>query len=535
MKVKSPHRPVAVVPSFRLLLAATLVVAYIPSSSLALLGFNTAHQQLHQQHHQQQPSASSSASASVHPPAPLRQWQRHLFSSKTNNHHCHDDDDHDDNDNDEYSSLFDMNRRVAFEQISGKALASLLLSSTILNAGPLLLPPAHAAATTATATDAPPDYDDTIKKRILITGCNSGIGFDAAQRMVVRGHEVVLACRTLDKAIAAADRIKTNIANNAEDAVDANALLKSLQLTPMECNLADLSSIDAFVKNLISSKRKDNNAATPSPLFDAVCYNAGVARNIDAGDIARTKDGFELTVGTNHLGHFYLNHLLLSSNLINNNNAGAGGNAGGRIVVTSSSVHDPESPGGAQGATATLGNLQGLENAIFNKSRQFDMVDGMPFNADKAYKDSKLCNILFVRELQRRLDQNMYASSGGSNNIKVNCFTPGLIVGTGLFRDQNQVFTKVFDIAATNLLKVGETTHYGGGALEYMTLSTKVGTKNGGLYYFSPPGSSKYGDDAYGKQFDESNVSKEAQESDNNGKAKRLWELSEKLVGISPM
>ena len=58
-----------------------------------------------------------------------------------------------------------------------------------------LLPSAHAAiTTTAAATDAPPDYDDTIKKRISITGCNSGIGFDAAQRMVVRGHEVVLAC-----------------------------------------------------------------------------------------------------------------------------------------------------------------------------------------------------------------------------------------------------------------------------------------------------------------------------------------------------
>jgi len=308
----------------------------------------------------------------------------------------------------------------------------------------------------------------------------------------------------------------------------------------MECNLAYLSSIDAFVNKLTNSKKNNNAGATttPSTPFDAVCYNAGVARNIDARDIARTKDGFELTVGTNHLGHIYLNHLLLSSNLINNNNAGAGGGAGaGRIVVTSSLVHDPESLGGAQGTTATLGNLQGLENAIFNKSRQFDIVDGMPFNAYKAYKDSKLCNILFVRELQHRLDQNMYASSGGgsSNNIKVNCFTPGLIVGTGLFRDQNQVFTKVFDIAATNLLKVGETTHYGGGALEYMTLSANVGTKNGGLYYFSPPGLSKYGDDAYGKQFDESNVSKEVQESDNNGKAKRLWELSEKLVGVSLM
>ncbi len=106
-------------------------------------------------------------------------------------------------------------------------------------------------------------------------------------------------------------------------------------------------------------------------------------------------------------------------------------------MVTSSLVHDPESPGGgAQGATATLGDIQGLEYAVSNGSRQFNMVDGGPFNADKAYKDSKLCNELFVRELLRRLDQN-------NNSIKVNCFTPGLIVGTGLFHDQNQVFTKV--------------------------------------------------------------------------------------------
>jgi protochlorophyllide reductase len=440
--------------------------------------------------------------------------------------------------------------------------------------------------------------DDTKKKRVLITGSNSGIGLDAAQRMVVRGHEVVLACvsffvivlyiidvvvqrekvgvthlrlcfcffdcvcvenitiyfaslslccdnclqnlysqRTLDKAIAAVDKIKSNIANNAKDAVDANSLLKSLKLIPMECNLADLSSIDAFVNNLTTittnnNNKNINNNKNNNHAFDAVCYNAGIARNIDAKDVARTKDGFELTVGTNHLGHFYLNHLLLKANLIHNNNESRGaGGGGGRIVVTSSSVHVPESPGGAQGATATLGDLQGLEYAVSNGSRIFDMVDGGPFNADKAYKDSKLCNVLFVRELQRRLDRN-----NPDNNIKVNCFTPGLIVGTGLFRDQNQVFTKVFDIAATNVLKVGETTHYGGGALEYMTLSKKVGEKSGELYFFSPPGSSKYGDDAFGKQFDVSKVSKEAQESDSNGKAKRLWELSEQLVGIvSPM
>lgn len=86
-------------------------------------------------------------------------------------------------------------------------------------------------------------------------------------------------------------------------------------------------------------------------------------------------------MGTNHFGHFYLNHLLL--NKINRDT--------GRIVVTASSVHDPESPGGAQGRTATLGNLEGLTR----DGRNFEMVDGNPYNGDKAYKDSKARNRAF--------------------------------------------------------------------------------------------------------------------------------------------
>jgi len=58
----------------------------------------------------------------------------------------------------------------------------------------------------------------------------------------------------------------------------------------------------------------------------------------------------------------------------------------GRIVITASGVHDPESPGGAQGEKATLGDLEGLER----DGKDFEMVDGSPFNADKAYKDSKV-------------------------------------------------------------------------------------------------------------------------------------------------
>jgi protochlorophyllide reductase len=128
--------------------------------------------------------------------------------------------------------------------------------------------------------------------------------------------------------------------------------------------------------------------------------------------------------------------------------------------------------------------------------------------------------VLFTRELQSRLDSNK-----ATNQMSVNCFSPGLIVGTGLFRDQNPLFTKLFDVAATNLFKVGETPEWGGACLEYMTNTT---TK--GLYYNSHPGSSKYGDDAFGKEFIPSPVSKEGQD---DAKAKLLWDLSAKVVGIT--
>lgn len=140
-----------------------------------------------------------------------------------------------------------------------------------------------------------------------------------------------------------------------------------------------------------------------------------------------------------------------------------------------------------------------------------------------------MCNVLFTRELQKRLD----ASSSLASGITANCFNPGLIVSTGLFRDQNHLFVKVFDFAATGLFRVGETPVWGGAALAYMTTvggGDKSKSSSKGEYYTSPPGSSKYGNDAFGNQFKISDVSTEAQD---DGKAKRFWELSEKLVGIT--
>jgi protochlorophyllide reductase len=94
-----------------------------------------------------------------------------------------------------------------------------------------------------------------------------------------------------------------------------------------------------------------------------------------------------------------------------------------------------------------------------------------------------------------------------------------------LFRDQNPIFIKLFDIAATDLFKVGETPEWGGACLTYMTtMSSK------GLFYNSQPGSSKYGDSAFGTEFVPMQVSEEGQD---DAKAELLWELSSKVLGIA--
>lgn len=198
---------------------------------------------------------------------------------------------------------------------------------------------------------------DTSPKTLVLTGGSSGLGFEAARQFAQQGNTLVLPCRTLDKSVDTISRLQSQ------------GISSSSTLIPAECNLASLASIKSFAKDLPSFLPSDGK-------IDTLCLNAGIARNTAATDVARTVEGMELTVGTNHFGHFYLNHLLLP--MIKP--------SGGRIVVTASGVHDPESPGGAQGEKATLGNLAGLERDGIH----FDMVDGNPFNADKAYKDSKV-------------------------------------------------------------------------------------------------------------------------------------------------
>lgn len=106
-------------------------------------------------------------------------------------------------------------------------------------------------------------------RTILITGSNSGIGFEAAKRLAEKGHTVILGCRTLEKAQNAAERIRT--------VVSAGTLI------PAECNLASLDS----VKNFVNTLKVDR--------LDVVCLNAGLALDAQDSKIQRSVDGFELT------------------------------------------------------------------------------------------------------------------------------------------------------------------------------------------------------------------------------------------------
>ena len=213
-------------------------------------------------------------------------------------------------------------------------------------------------------------------RHILLTGGNSGIGFEAAVILCRAGHRLTLPC--LDRASAeAAGRLVLERAGTGTPPATA------------VCDLADLESVRACAAAQLARGTH----------IDSLVLNAGM-QYAGASEPRRTAQGHELSFGVNHLGHFLLAHQLCP--LL------AAGPAP-RLVVTASEVHDPTTAGGKVGAPAGLGELAGLV-----PGQGTTMVDGSArFSSDKAYKDSKLCNVLFAREFARRLEAG-HARSGDS-------------------------------------------------------------------------------------------------------------------------
>ena len=192
----------------------------------------------------------------------------------------------------------------------------------------------------------------------VVTGANTGLGFETARVLAARGASVVLAVRDIDKGKDAAARI-------AATAPGANVTVQPL-------DLASLDSVRAAAAELRAGH----------PAIDLLINNAGVMFTPKQA----TRDGFELQFGTNHLGHFALTGLLLEQMLPV---------PGSRVVTVSSLAHRIR-------ARINFDDLQG--------ERSYSRV--------AAYSQSKLANLMFTYELQRRL-------SGAGTTIAVAAH-PGL-------------------------------------------------------------------------------------------------------------
>ena len=202
-------------------------------------------------------------------------------------------------------------------------------------------------------------------RAFVITGANSGIGLEAARDLLGRGARVVLACRDVAKGEQALAGIDAGRGNG----------------TVAELDLADLDSVATFAKTV----------AAEVPAVHALVCNAGVM----GGPFRTTAQGFELQMGTNHLGHAALVAALwpqLQS-------------AAGRVVLVSSIA--------ARGGRLTA-----------STSRD-DLVTPAPYNAQRVYSNTKQANLLFAQELHRR------AVRGGSPVSAVACH-PG-VPATNLF------------------------------------------------------------------------------------------------------
>ena len=177
----------------------------------------------------------------------------------------------------------------------------------------------------------------------VVTGANSGLGLETAKGLATHGAEVILACRSLDKAAEAESTIRSAV--------------PGARLVSMPLDLASLASVRAFADAFAARHAK----------LDLLVNNAGIM----AIPYMKTADGFEMQLGTNHLGHFALTGLLLERLIASGR---------GRVVTVSSTMH-------------RIGKMD-FDDLLWERR----------YKKWPAYGRSKLANLLFTFELQRRLE-----------------------------------------------------------------------------------------------------------------------------------
>jgi NAD(P)-dependent dehydrogenase (short-subunit alcohol dehydrogenase family) len=292
------------------------------------------------------------------------------------------------------------------------------------------------------------DVPDQAGRVAIVTGANSGLGYDTAAVLAAKGAHVVLAVRNLDKGNEAVDRIRK---------ASPNSVVALQEL--------DLTSLD-------SVRKAADELRAAHPRIDLLINNAGV---MYVPKRETTKDGFEMQFGTNHLGHFALAGQLLD-NIV--------AVEGSRVVTVSSFGH-----------------------RIIAKIHFDDPQLERKYNRVEAYGQSKLANLLFTYDLQRRLKAKgaptiAVAAHPGFSDTELMRHLPGF-VPEFVWR----AFTQPADM----------------GALPTLRAATDPGAQ-GGQYY---------GPDGLGELQGHPKVVKSSAQSHSEDIQRRLWSLSEELTGVT--
>lgn len=304
-------------------------------------------------------------------------------------------------------------------------------------------------SSSSTAEDVIRDIDLS-GKVILVTGANTGIGKETARVLYKHNAHVIMGCRNQERMDEAIADIKAN-------APSSKGILEGMVL-----NLGDLDSVKQFAKDF---------AARQLPLH-ILMLNAGQM----VPPYAKTPQGFETQMGINHFGHFVLTNLLLPIMKQTSENSAEPV----RIVVTSS-----------------LGHKMGTIS--------FDDMDWSKrgYSEWKAYGQSKLANILFAKELAKKLQQ-----SNLSQKIHTYSLHPGSIP-TELGRDRGYVrwFYKLGSIFMKSIPQ--------GAATQVYCATAPECKDETGLYY------------------SDCNVATPSEEARNDDIASKLWQVSEQLTGVT--
>jgi retinol dehydrogenase 12 len=281
---------------------------------------------------------------------------------------------------------------------------------------------------------------DLAGKNFIITGANSGIGQVAAREFAQRGAHVIMACRSMERATPVADAIKQETGN------------------------ANVEVVQLDVSNLDSVRRCAEALLARDLPIHGLLNNAGITAGL-RGEKQLTKDGFEPTFGTNHLGHYLFTRLLLDR--IKNT-------PGARIVNTSSHSH------------------------YFAKKVDWDALRKKPsFTGLREYNVSKLANVLFTKELAKKL-----AGTG----VTVYATHPGQ-VATNIWNRLPGPLRKLF---TRNFL----TPEQGARSIIHLATAPEVATQTG-LYY-----------DEHGKEKRPSRLSQD------ESLATMLWAKSAEWTGL---